>query len=170
MGERPCDVSRLRALRRVVRPLIERRELWKMELDIYDRELERDGGIYGTRCAERVFCADSDAVAAMLEHLPDAGHDGRLSAAIIGMGRLLSDCGLSTFDCQSAVRWMRDMVYDELRVKERARNRLGEKFRIQRVSLDAALKPSSTDVTLSGSRDPVRHSFSGIIIVTCEDS
>jgi hypothetical protein len=32
------------------------------------------------------------------------------------------------------------------------------------------LKPSAEDVTSSGSRDPVRHSFSGIIIVTCEDS
>jgi len=48
------------------------------------------------------------------------------------------------------------MVCDELRVKERARKPLAEKFRIQRVSLDAALKPLATDVTSSGSRDPVR--------------
>src|SRR6185369_9474 len=142
-------------LQHVVRPLMERRELWKMELDTYDRELERYGGIDGTRCAERMFCADSEAVAAMLEHLPEAGPDGRLTAAIVGVDRLLSDCRLSTFDCQSVVQWMRDMVYDELRVKERARKRLSEKFRLQRASLESALKPSATDVTSSGSRDPV---------------
>jgi thiopeptide-type bacteriocin biosynthesis protein len=47
-------------------PAVKRGSIWKVQLDTYEREVERYGGLEGILAAEEVFCADSDAVLELL--------------------------------------------------------------------------------------------------------
>ncbi|HTU95247.1 MAG TPA: lantibiotic dehydratase [Solirubrobacteraceae bacterium] len=64
-------------------------------IDTYEREVERYGGAAGIDAAERVFAADSAAVCELLEAVrasPEALN--RSDVAILGLDRLLGDCGI----------------------------------------------------------------------------
>ncbi|HEU0105120.1 MAG TPA: lantibiotic dehydratase, partial [Vicinamibacteria bacterium] len=69
---------------------------WRVQLDTYEREVERYGGPHGIELAEQIFHADSDAVAVILEALEegDEGHDERWRLALRGVDALLGDFGL----------------------------------------------------------------------------
>ncbi|WP_405020602.1 lantibiotic dehydratase [Kitasatospora sp. NBC_00070] len=63
--------------------------------DTYEREIERFGGPAGTDFAERVFCADSTAVLALLQaSARKAAGPDRLMLAVLSVDRLLADLGL----------------------------------------------------------------------------
>src|SRR5205814_7998372 len=77
-------------------PLLDTGELWRLQLDTYEREVERYGGDTGIRLAERVFHADSDAVLAIVSELTgDAGADLRWRVALRGVDLLFDDLGLT---------------------------------------------------------------------------
>src|SRR5262249_39737372 len=52
----------LPALQATAAPLLEDGRLWRVQLDTYEREVERYGGPGGVVLAERLFHADSEAV------------------------------------------------------------------------------------------------------------
>ncbi|MEM9554027.1 MAG: lantibiotic dehydratase [Acidobacteriota bacterium] len=84
----------LPALQQAVAPLLDDGRLRRLQLDTYERELERYGAGDGIRLAERVFHHDSEAVLALLEHFQgDAHADSRWLLAARGIDRLLADCG-----------------------------------------------------------------------------
>jgi hypothetical protein len=60
------------ALRAAVVPLLDNGRVWRMQLDTYEREVERYGGAEGIELAERLFQADSEAMLQMV-----AGHGNR---------------------------------------------------------------------------------------------
>ncbi len=69
--------------------------VWKVQLDTYEREIERYGGPEGIELAEELFGHDSEAVAAMLESCEgDAGADLRWRLALLGLHRFYDDLGL----------------------------------------------------------------------------
>jgi thiopeptide-type bacteriocin biosynthesis protein len=83
-------------LTRVTAPLLDTGELWRLQLDTYEREVERYGGATGIRLAERVFHADSDAVLAIVRDLTgDAGAELRWRVALRGVDLLFDDLGLT---------------------------------------------------------------------------
>src|SRR5262249_44679334 len=69
--------------------------LRRLQLDTYEREVERYGGAEGLLLSERIFRVDSDAVLAMLALLEpdDAGADERWRLALIGCAALFADFG-----------------------------------------------------------------------------
>ncbi|MGD2114061.1 MAG: lantibiotic dehydratase, partial [Acidobacteriota bacterium] len=68
---------------------------WKMQLDTYEREVERYGGDQGIALSERLFFHDTEAVAAVVDAYPgDAGAALRWRLTLLGMDRLLDDFGL----------------------------------------------------------------------------
>ncbi|HYL05372.1 MAG TPA: lantibiotic dehydratase, partial [Thermoanaerobaculia bacterium] len=85
----------LPALHAGVAPLLDNGELWKLQLDTYEREVERYGGPLGVGLVERLFQADSEAVLQILDMLEgDEGADVRWRLAFYGVDALLNDLGL----------------------------------------------------------------------------
>ncbi|MFP2928922.1 lantibiotic dehydratase, partial [Pyxidicoccus sp. 3LG] len=69
-------------------------ESWRLQLDTYEREVERYGGPAGIELAEQLLAADSEAVLALLEAYPgDAGASLRWRLALLGMDTLLDGLG-----------------------------------------------------------------------------
>ncbi|HEX4457574.1 MAG TPA: lantibiotic dehydratase, partial [Polyangia bacterium] len=138
------DGERLSALR----PLVEAAaaasladgHAWKLQLDTYEREIERYGGIDGLAACERLFAADSDATLAILDMLDgDAGADGRWRLTLRGMDQLLVDLGLTLGERQALMQQLRDAFAREHRVDARFGKQLGDRFRSERQALEALL-------------------------------
>ena len=56
--------------------LLEDGQLWRLQLDTYEREVERYGGPEGMVLAERLFQADSEAVLEIVEQYPEDARGG----------------------------------------------------------------------------------------------
>ena len=113
--------------------------LLEVQLDTYDREVERYGGEAGIGLAEEVFRADSEAVVAMLESCSgDAGAELRWRLLVAGIDRLLADFGLE-LDARlrlteaSRDNYSRQYHYDALR------EHLAGRYRRDRAALQRVL-------------------------------
>jgi thiopeptide-type bacteriocin biosynthesis protein len=94
-------------LHAALEPLLADGRIWRVQLDTYERELERYGGPEGIGPAERLFQVDSEAVLAILEMLEgDEGADLRWRLALRGVDMLLGDL---RFDPETRMRVMRGM-------------------------------------------------------------
>ena len=136
----------LAALHEATAPLLADGSLWKVQLDTYERELERYGGAEGIELAERIFQADSEAVLEILEMLEpgDEGSDERWRLALAGTHSLLEDLGLGLVEKRALLDDARREFLENLRANEGvgARRRLGERFRKEAKNLDVLLDPS----------------------------
>jgi class I lanthipeptide synthase len=116
-------------------PLLESGEIWRIQFDTYDREIERYGGLDGVIAAEEIFHRDSEAVLDILKALEgDAGLDVRWRAALLGVDSLFKDCGLDL-----ETRW----TLMEKSRKPELRKQLGERFRIERRRLESLMESAS---------------------------
>ncbi len=92
------------ALERLVSPWLEDGRVWRLQLDTYEREVERYGGDAGVLLAERLFAADSTAVLALLPLLiEDAAGNVRWRVALLSVARLLADLKLAPASARKAV-------------------------------------------------------------------
>jgi lantibiotic biosynthesis protein len=134
----------LSALHEAAAPLLAGGSLWKIQLDTYEREVERYGGVEGIALAERVFQADSEAVLEILELIDegDAGADERWRLAIAGVDRLLGDFGLELEARRSSVEAARRQFEKNLDAEAGVRRQIGERFRKESKSLELLLDPS----------------------------
>jgi thiopeptide-type bacteriocin biosynthesis protein len=108
-----------------------------VQLDTYEREVERYGGVEGVEIAESIFEADSEAVVASLEHLVgDSALDARWRLGLLGIDRLLDDLALDLDARLRVLAALRDSFGREHRL-ERQGKRLGERLRAERKSLEA---------------------------------
>lgn len=115
--------------------------LWKVQLDTYDREVERYGGPEGIELAERLFRADSDAVLEIIEMIEgDEGADIRWRLALLGCDLLLSDLGLTPEDRRTALGHLRTSFLREFSGGKVLRVQLDQKLRAERRSLAALLE------------------------------
>ena len=97
----------LTRLHSALAPLLADGRLWRVQLDTYEREVERYGGPEGIGLAERLFQIDSEAVLDILEMLEgDEGADLRWRLALRGVDMLLGDL---RFDPETRMRVMRGM-------------------------------------------------------------
>jgi len=109
----------------------------KVQIETYEREVERYGGAEGVLLAERWFHVDSAAVAEILagpELVP------RWQATLAGVAAILRDFRL---DAESQVRVAREMraaFWLEFRLGDDARRHLAQKYRVHRSTIQAALR------------------------------
>jgi thiopeptide-type bacteriocin biosynthesis protein len=132
-----------------VAPLETDGSLWKMQLDTYDREVERYGGSDGIALAEEIFQADSEAVLEILDMLEegDEGSDERWRLAIAGIDRLLGDFGFGPEARRPLVEATRLKFEKELSADVGVRRQLGDRFRKESRKLEPLLDRSRDDET-----------------------
>jgi thiopeptide-type bacteriocin biosynthesis protein len=109
----------------------------KLQLETYERELERYGGLEAIELAERIFQADSEAVLQILEMLEeeDEAQGERWRMALLGMDALLGDLGLGMPEKRRAVARLRGAFGAEFREDSELRRGLGEKYRKEKGEL-----------------------------------
>ena len=120
--------------------------IWRVELDSYEREVERYGGDGGIELAEDVFEADSEAVLSILERLEaDNGEDARWRLALRGSHLLLVDLGLDLPERTDVVRRVRAFFGKEQRADTAFEVQLGRRFRGERASLEPLVTSAIAD-------------------------
>jgi thiopeptide-type bacteriocin biosynthesis protein len=123
-------------------PLLEAGQLWRLELDTYEREVERYGGDRGIELAEQVFAADSQAVLTIVAGLSgDAGLDLRWRLAMCGMNLLFEDLGLDLEQKRSVSRWAREAFGREFGIDGDFRGQVSRRYRAERAGLESVLNP-----------------------------
>jgi thiopeptide-type bacteriocin biosynthesis protein len=123
-------------------PLLGTGQLWRIQLDTYEREVERYGGDRGIELAEQLFAADSEAVLTILGSLSgDAGLDLRWRLAMAGIDLLFEDLGLTLEEKRSVARRARESFGREFAVDGTFRGRVSERYRAERARLEALLDP-----------------------------
>lgn len=133
-------VALLPRLHDATAPLLADGRLWRVQLDTYERELERYRGDAGMELSEMLFRHDSDAVLDMLAMLEgDAGLDARWRLALAGTDRLLDDLGFSLPEKAQWAQARRDGFATEFRADANLRAQLGRRHRAERQSLEALL-------------------------------
>jgi thiopeptide-type bacteriocin biosynthesis protein len=128
------------ALRSACAALLEEGSGWRLQLDTYEREVERYGGPAGVELAEALFAADSEAV---LELLPvcggDEGADLRWRLTLKGMDLMLGDLGLSLAERARVAEQAREAFRTEFQVGKGFEEALSGRFRAERAALEALL-------------------------------
>ncbi|HEX6862750.1 MAG TPA: thiopeptide-type bacteriocin biosynthesis protein, partial [Thermoanaerobaculia bacterium] len=106
---------------------------WKIQLDTYEREVERYGGTEGMELVEEVFHADSEAVLALLAA---SGRKGLWRLGLAGADALLVDLGFDLAGRRDLAQRLRDGYCAEFRADPSFVHRAGEAFRSERRSLE----------------------------------
>jgi thiopeptide-type bacteriocin biosynthesis protein len=138
------------ALEAAVAPLLADRRLWRMQLDTYDREIERYGGAAGLVVAERLFHADSEAVLALVDVLRgDEGAQERWRLAVRGIDLLLDDLGIDADGKRTVLTRIREGFFREFGGGKPLRVQLDQKQRAERRTLDKLLDGSEPSPALA---------------------
>jgi thiopeptide-type bacteriocin biosynthesis protein len=142
----------LPALQAAAGPLLADGRLWRVQLDTYEREVERYGGAEGIALAEQLFQADSEAVLALAGWFTgDARGDVRWRLALVGMHRLLDDLGFDLDTRRALLRKTRETSAAASRADAGFHHQLGARFRPERRSLEALLhRTDDADARLVG--------------------
>jgi thiopeptide-type bacteriocin biosynthesis protein len=144
--------SVLSRLERALEPLLESGAVSRLELGSYEPELERYGGPTGVQLAERVFFADSDASSQLVALAAD-DHDLRWRLALVGIDRLLSDCGAGLEQRAGLARRASAAYGDEMGATTATWKVVGERYRNCAPVLSRWLWDSpGTDVILKKTR------------------
>ncbi|MGW7442949.1 lantibiotic dehydratase [Kitasatospora sp. NPDC054795] len=136
----------LPALYDAARPLLADGVVRRVQLDTYEREIERYGGPVGIRLSELLFRQDSEAALRTVESLgAEGGADSRWRAALVGIDRLLTDLGLRRAEKRALVSAARDRFRAEFRVDQAVRRGIGDRFRRERAALERLLADPDRD-------------------------
>lgn len=147
--------QRLQAL---AEPLRAQGTLWKLQMDTYEREVERYGAGEAMGLAEQVFQADSAAVLGILKYYEgEAGFDVRWRLAFLGMDLLLTDLGFSLDAKYALVQGLRDSFLQEFNGKGPLEYQLGDRFRKERRALENLLDPLKEAGPLQTGVELLRH-------------
>jgi thiopeptide-type bacteriocin biosynthesis protein len=132
----------LPALYAAAAPLLADGRLRRVQLDTYEREVERYGGTEGIVLAERLFHADSEAVLALAGRLAeDARGDVRWRLALLGMHCLLTDLDFDLDTRRAVIGQARAAFAAEFHAGADVRHQLGSRFRPERERLESLLGP-----------------------------
>lgn len=111
-------------------------ELHRIQLDTYNREIERYGGSAAIELCESLFHADSVAAIKLLTHYAgDAGHDLRWRVAMLGADMIFDDLEVDLPTRHGVTGRLFKSAAAELHVGPPMRARLGAVFRAERDAL-----------------------------------
>ena len=130
-----------RTLEQALRPYLERGDVWTMQLETYDPEVERYGGPEAIEAAEGFFTADSDLAVSLVELDANRASDWREQFAVASVDALLTDF---SFDLAERVAWsrsVRDALFADLGLGHDAMIGFGRCFRPVKGSLERLLGP-----------------------------
>ncbi|HEX8686532.1 MAG TPA: thiopeptide-type bacteriocin biosynthesis protein, partial [Pyrinomonadaceae bacterium] len=119
-------------------------KVWRVQLDTYEREVERYGGAEGILRAERIFHADSEAVLSVVGG--SAGNEGleaRRLIALRGIDRLLDDFGLDLALKLRVAESLCDEFGGRLSADRSFNRRLGTAYRNRRGTIEGVLDGAS---------------------------
>lgn len=152
----------LPAFERATAPLLADHRLWRLQIDTYEREVERYGGEQAIELVERIFCADAEAVLGLVAEDAEVGgpSTARAQLTLLGLDRTLDDLGCSLEDKLAVITPLRDAFAREHRLVGAAAVAIGDKFRRERRGLEALLSEPAPagDWTLSARRQLVARS------------
>jgi thiopeptide-type bacteriocin biosynthesis protein len=132
------------ALHERLEPLLRDRTIWRLQIDTYEREIERYGGAEGMLLAERLFFVDSEAVLEIIELLSgDDGARARSRLALVGIDRLFDEFCLALPEKRAIVARLRDAMARDLGADKSLRISLADKFRAERRELERLLEGSA---------------------------
>jgi thiopeptide-type bacteriocin biosynthesis protein len=136
-------------LQAAVAPLMQEGKVWRLQLDTYEREVERYGGEQGIELAEQLFHADSEAVLEIMEMLEpgDSGLDERWRLTLRGMDMILNDFGFDLDAKHTLLVDLRKAFAKEFQINEYFIGELGNRFRKDRKSLEALLDATNDAVS-----------------------
>jgi thiopeptide-type bacteriocin biosynthesis protein len=160
----------LPSLEAAAAPLLEAGQLWRMQLDTYEREVERYGGDRGVELAEQVFAADSEAVLTIIGSLSgDAGLDLRWRLAMRGIDLLFDDLGLTLEEKRSVARRAREGLGREFGIDGNFRGEVGQRYRAERARLESLLDPGQAPpAPLAAGLEALRRRSLQLVPVTTE--
>jgi thiopeptide-type bacteriocin biosynthesis protein len=137
-----------RQLQDALAPLLAAGRVHRVELDTYDREIDRYGGSAGILVAERIFHADSEAVLGIVETLSgDEGAKARWQLALLGIARLFGDLGLGPEEQAALLGELRRDFAARFQADARFLRQLAERYRAEQPELESLLAASATDET-----------------------
>jgi thiopeptide-type bacteriocin biosynthesis protein len=135
-------------VRRVVDSFVRKGLVHRVQLDTYEREVERYGGPQGIEVAERMFHVDSDAAVEIIAATADEIGAIRWQAALRGMDALLDDLGFELPQKLELAKSARDGYTREFDPKGAMERAIGERFRAERGTLEARFAaPDHNDAT-----------------------
>ncbi len=136
----------LPALQTALSPLLADHRLWRIQLDTYEREIERYGGLQGVLCAEDMFHADCEAVLSIVESVPgDQGAMARWRLALRAIDLLLADFGLDSEAKRAVIKEARETFAQEYRGEKYLKRQLGDKYRQERENVASIIKAQPGD-------------------------
>lgn len=113
---------------------------WRVQLDTYEREIERYGGHAGIVTAERLFQIDSELVLDLLNSIPDQlGAKVRWHLAFTSMNLLLAGLGLELPARRALVNNMGRSQEKSFAVTPHYKKQISERFRSERALLEKLL-------------------------------
>jgi thiopeptide-type bacteriocin biosynthesis protein len=129
-------------LEAATRGMLDDGRIWRLQLDTYEREVERYGGPVGIELAERLFAADSACVIDLVGMLDgEAEGEVRWRLAVRGIDQLLDDLGFELAERLAIVERVRDGF-----AREHGADRsialqrgLGDRYRHDRGALESLL-------------------------------
>ncbi len=111
--------------------------IWRLQLDTYDREIERYGGEEGIELSEALFHHDSEASIAILAKLSgDEGAEARWKLALVGIDRMLADMGMDLSVKHRLLSNLRDAFAREFKTGGSFKKNVSARFRTERAFLD----------------------------------
>ncbi len=139
-------IHALPRLEKAVSPLLADGRAWKIQLDTYEREIERYGGPLGMPVCEQLFGFDSDACLGIVETLEgDEGADARWRLAFRGADLILADLGIADERKVNLMGLMRENFAKEFGGQKSLDVSIDQKYRTEKKSLAALLAPEPAE-------------------------
>jgi thiopeptide-type bacteriocin biosynthesis protein len=114
-------------------PYLQTQQIWKLQCDTYERELERYGGLAGVMLSEELFHHDSEAVLGVVRSLDDDElAEARWQLALNGSHRLLLDLGFTLGERRTLAARLSARYRSEFRFDIGHERQLGARFRKER--------------------------------------
>lgn len=136
----------LPALRSLAEPFLRGHQLWRIQADTYERELERYGPESALVLSEALFHLDSEAALALVKLDPGvAGAGFRWQSALLSFDQFLVDLGYPPEQRASFAARMREGHLRELNLTRGWESQLGERYRRERPRLDNLFDPTGPE-------------------------
>ena len=115
-------------------------KIWRMQIDTYEREIERYGGMEGIQIAERLFQFDSELALELLASISDRlGSQTRWRLAFCSVDRLLQGLGFELKARRDLLNNMGKSQEKNFTVNQSYKKQLSERFRKERQTLEKIL-------------------------------